>query len=280
MGDTALSFTIKRKVAVGVTALAAAAFAGGAYAATQQSPSHSRQAFLNDVAKRLHVSPQQLTSAIKGAAIDQVNAAVAAGKLTQAQANAIKQRIQQQAGAPLGPLFFAVPGAGAAGVPGLHGWGHLYGQRGGGSTAPKLPAPRLLGHPGRGPLAAAASYLGLTAQQLVKELGGGKSLAQIATQRGKTTAGLKQAMIAGIKARLDQAVAAKMLTSAQEQKLLSRLSTRVDSLINRAGLRPFAAPRAFRPGIRPAQPRLFPSYGGGSVAPAAPLAQPPAGPSA
>ena len=56
---------LKRRLVIGATTLAAAAFAGGAYAASQDSATNTRQAFLNDVASRLHVSPQQLTSALK-----------------------------------------------------------------------------------------------------------------------------------------------------------------------------------------------------------------------
>ena len=52
------------------------AAAGGAYAATQTSGQNTRQAFLNDVAKRLHVTPQQLTAALNGASIDQLQAEV------------------------------------------------------------------------------------------------------------------------------------------------------------------------------------------------------------
>jgi hypothetical protein len=84
-----MRFTTKRKLAIAATAAAAAAFAGGAYAATQTSGT-SRQAFLNDVAKRLNVSPTQLQSALQGAFDDQLQAAVTAGKLTQAQADTIK----------------------------------------------------------------------------------------------------------------------------------------------------------------------------------------------
>jgi len=92
---------------VGTTALAAAAFAGGAYAASQEPSMSGRQAFLNDVAKRLKVTPAQLSSALNGAFKDQLDAAVKAGKLTQAQANAIEQSAQR-AGAP--PAFGLLPG--------------------------------------------------------------------------------------------------------------------------------------------------------------------------
>ncbi|HEY2769977.1 MAG TPA: hypothetical protein VGI87_05395 [Solirubrobacteraceae bacterium] len=71
-----------------------AAFAGGAYAASREPDGGGRQAFLNDAAKRLHVTPAELSSALRDAAIDQVDASVAAGRLTQAQGARLKQEIQ------------------------------------------------------------------------------------------------------------------------------------------------------------------------------------------
>ena len=103
---------IKRKLAVVAALLAAVAFAGGAYAATQTSPISVRQAFLNDVAKRLNVTPQQLTSAFRGAFDDELANAVAAHRLTQAQANALKRDVGQSGSLPLGGLVarrFAAP---------------------------------------------------------------------------------------------------------------------------------------------------------------------------
>jgi hypothetical protein len=82
----------KKLVAVvaGVVLLSGGA---GAFAATQLS-SNPRQAYLNDVARRLHVTPAALTSAMKQAMIDQINAAQKAGKLTAAQASAAESRIK------------------------------------------------------------------------------------------------------------------------------------------------------------------------------------------
>ena len=71
--------SLRGKLVIGLAALAVAAFAGGAYAATQTSGPNTREAFLNDVAKRLHVTPQQLTAALNGASIDQLQAEVKAG---------------------------------------------------------------------------------------------------------------------------------------------------------------------------------------------------------
>lgn len=81
--------------------------------------------------------------------------------------------------------------------------------------------------------AAVAAYLGLTPAQLRSELRAGKSLAQIATEHGKTVAGLKSAILDAVKARLDKAVASGRLTAAQEKTILDRLSAHLDELVNR-----------------------------------------------
>jgi hypothetical protein len=88
----------------------------------------------------------------------------------------------------------------------------------------------------RGPRlgAAVTAYLGITPAQLRIELRAGKSLAQIAVAHGKTAAGLKAAILAKVKARLDQAVSSKRLTAAQEQMVLDRLSAHLDQLLDRA----------------------------------------------
>jgi AraC-like DNA-binding protein len=203
--------TGKRRLFIVGAVLAACAFAGGAYAAT--SDTSPRQAFLNDIAKRLNVSPQQLKSAIEGALQDQLNAAVKAGKLTQAQANAIEKRARKG----LSPLPFL--------------------------------RPRLMRSFGRGPLMAAARYIGLRPAQLFEQLASGKSLAQIASAHGKTAAGLESAIVAAQRSRLDRARQRGWITSAQEQRLLSRLQAKIDELVNRAGiaprLGPLMAPRPF-----------------------------------
>jgi hypothetical protein len=218
---------LKRNLVIGLAALGVAAFAGGAYAATQNSGPSTRQAFLNDVAKRLHVTPQQLNSALNGAALDQLQAAVTAGQITQAQANELEQRLKNSGTAPLLPL---APGLG--------------GQRG--FAVPRVPFGAGPG-PGPGPLGgfggaslglgAAASYLGLTNAQLFQQLQSGKSLAQIATAKGKTVAGLEAAMTAPIKKALDAAVARKAITAARENQILSRYASSLSARINQKGIR-------------------------------------------
>ncbi len=244
--------SLKRNLVIGLAALAVAAFAGGAYAATQNSGPTTRQAFLNDVAKRLHVTPQQLSAALSGATTDQLQAAVKAGELTQAQANALAQRLKNGAPVPgfplgpLGPLGRAAPypvapyGPGRLGVPpGLKPFA--------------VPAPGLGFGRALGALPAAASYLGLTDAQLFGQLSSGKSLAQIATAKGKSVSGLEQAMTTAEKKNLDRLVTDKVITQAQENNILKRWSANLSQRVNSKGLGGPVSPfRLFK--MRPARP--------------------------
>jgi transposase-like protein len=141
------------------------------------------------------------------------------GRLTQAQADRLKQRIQK-AGAPA-PVPFGAPGAPRVGGPGPLPLGPGFGH-------PHFGGHRIL----RAGIAAAAKYLGLTHAQLRKQLESGKSLADIAKAQNKTTSGLEQALTAAVKTRLDKAVANKRITSAQEQQILSRASAEIKDLIS------------------------------------------------
>src|SRR5213080_3201005 len=148
-----MSSRLKPKVIAGAVAGLAVAGAGGAYAATQLgSPRQDNQAVLNDAAKQLGVEPSALTAALKKALENRVDAAVAAGRLTKEQGDALKSRIE------------------AGGLPFLGGG---FGHRGG------------LGLKHVGALAAAATYLGLTDPELRAQLDAGKTLAQIATDKSK-----------------------------------------------------------------------------------------------
>ena len=188
-----------------VAALAGGGATAGALAASGAfDPGAQRQAFLNDAAGRLGVSSQQLADALKQAALDRVDAALAAGTITQAQADRLKAAIEA------GRVPFGVLGFGFR-----HGFGLGLRVRAQG-------------------LAAAATYLGLSPDELRTRLRSGQSLAQIAQAQGKTVDGLEQALLATAKDRLDQAVADGKLTGAERDAILSRLGTRIDRLVNRS----------------------------------------------
>src|SRR5437660_465108 len=162
-----------RKVILGVAAVLAAAGGGAAIAATGSgSPAEESQAVVDDAAKQLGISPSKLSGALKKALGDRVDAAVAAGRLTKADGDALKQRINSDDF----PLF--------------DGFHRGFGQFGFFGT-----------------ISAAADYLGLTEAQLRSQLESGKSLGQVATAQGKTVAGLIDALVRAAKQRADSAVA-------------------------------------------------------------------------
>jgi hypothetical protein len=85
-----------------------------------------------------------------------------------------------------------------------------------------------------GLLEAAANYIGIERRVLVGELRAGRSLAQSAAAHGKTRAGLKDALLDVIAARVN---ARTDLTAERKAQILTRASERVDRLIDRTGLR-------------------------------------------
>jgi hypothetical protein len=81
-------------------------------------------------------------------------------------------------------------------------------------------------------LGTAATYLGSTVSELRTSLSGGKSLATVATDKGKTAAGLISALTTAAKAKLDAAVTAGTLTQSQEDSITANLSDRITAFVN------------------------------------------------
>ena len=190
----------KHKVVAVVAALVVVVGAGAAVGATGAlSPKQESEAVVNDAAEELGVEPSELTAALKKALKNRVDAAVAAGRLSEAQGQAMKERID----AGEVPLVGFGPGPG-------HGH-HHHGLFGG--------------------LDAAADYLGMTEAQLRTALDGGKTLAQVAKSKGKSVDGLVKALVADAKARLAEAVKDGRLTQAQSKAMQSGLEARIAELV-------------------------------------------------
>src|SRR5215218_2428024 len=192
----------KRKVVIGVAAGLLLVGAGGAFAADKlTSPKEERQAVINDAAKRLGIEPAKLRDALTKALQHRVDAAVADGRITKAEGDALKARIE----AGDAPLFFGR---------GTHHRGPGFGH-----------------HPGPG-LATAANYLGITEAQLRAELQNGKTLADVAKAHGKTVDGVVNALVDEAKTKLDAAVKAGKLTQVQANEMLSDLKDRITDFVN------------------------------------------------
>lgn len=210
----------KRSIAVVAAGLLALAGAGGTYAATKSSGDTERKAFLDDVAKRLKVDPKDLTTALREAYFARLDAAVKAGKLSKEEADAIKKRIGSSGDVPFGPFGGPGPGGGPPGG-GPPGFFHRGGPHGPGGGGPLF-----------GGIDAAAKFLGLTRAELGEQLRSGKSLADVAKDKGKSVDDLKSAIKAEVKSKLDDAVDKKRLTQDQADAILKDVDAHLDDFVN------------------------------------------------
>jgi hypothetical protein len=234
---------LNRKLVLGTVAGLAVAGAGGAVAATQlgSSPKEESQAIINDAASRLGIQPSKLSDALKKAFENRIDAAVQAGRLTKAEGDALKQRIES---GDL-PLFLGGP-------PMRHVEFGPFGHK----------------------LDAAASYLGLTEAQLRTKLESGKTLAQIAKDQGKSVDGLVQALVNAAKTHLDADVKAGRLTQAQADSILKDLKQHITDFVNGnfpgPGRFEFHGPPGGFRGPMGGPPQGFRSFGPGASIPSSP----------
>ena len=182
-----------------VAALAVAVGAGGAIAATQLTPEQRSDAIVADAAEQLGVEASELDAALTKALQNQVDAAVADGRLTEEQGEELKERIA----AGDVPLVGLGPGG-----PGGHGHHHVF------------------------DLSAAADYLGVTESELRTALHeDGQTLAEVAEAEGKSVDGLVTALVTAAREQLDQAVEDGRLTEAQRTEMLADVEERVRDVV-------------------------------------------------
>jgi lambda repressor-like predicted transcriptional regulator len=92
--------------------------------------------------------------------------------------------------------------------------------------------PRAAKAAGSGLLKVAAEYVGLAPKALRAELRQGRSLAQVATARGKSVDGLEQALLAAYRAKVQAAQSAGRIDATRAQQLLERAPARIEKLVN------------------------------------------------
>ena len=177
----------RTKLAAGAGAALAVVGAGGAVAATKLSPAEENKAVVEDAARQLGVDPAKLNDALKQALENRIDEAVKAGRLTEEQAQAMKQRLE----ADDFPLF----------------GGPAFGHRGFG------------GHHGFRDLDAAATYLGVDEDALRERLREGETLAEVA--KAEVGRRARDGNRRGDDKRLDEAVAAGRITKAQRDEIVS-----------------------------------------------------------
>jgi uncharacterized protein YidB (DUF937 family) len=226
--------------AAGLTLLVAGLGAAGAVGASRiLSPGEESKAVIDDAAARLGVTPSELSDALKEALENRIDDAVDEGRLTEEQANELSERID------------------ASEYPFLGGpWRHGFGLRGQWHDG--------FAHRGFALLQAAASYLGMSEEELREELRD-KTLAEIAREQGKAAADLVQQLVAVQPKRVDEAAADGRITEEQATELKEGLDDRMQALVEGELRRRSDGPRhRFWPGS--GSPRAPPPLHGGPSA--------------
>jgi hypothetical protein len=189
-------------VIIGVAAVEAAP----SPSASPNASKNYAQVFVDKLAGILHLTPAQTQDALKQAQLQTVDQMLADGKITKAQADAMKARIN--AGQGLGPLGG-------------------FGRHGEGFKADRT----LMKDLTTAELNAAASALHMSTADFQSALRSGKSLSDLETQQNVSDSAVKAAMKSAAKGVLDKAVKAGTITQAQADSILSK----VGSGLNRFG---------------------------------------------
>lgn len=132
----------------------------------------------------------------------------------------------------------------------------------GGAAFASAGVANLVGHGigGKGDLiAAAATYIGVSADELRQELQAGKTLAQVATEHGKTRDGLVAALTDAANAAIDQAVTDGRITAERAAELKQRVPERVEQMVD--STRPLRAGGGCRNGDGNGSSRFAPGRG-------------------
>ena len=218
--------------AAGIALLVAGLGAAGAVAASWVlEPGQESKAIIDDAAEQLGVEPSELSDALKHALENHIDGAVEQGRLTDEQADELKERIEANDYPMLGRL--GLFGRGPHGGPGF---GHF-----------EL-------------LETAASYLGMTEAELREALES-QTLAEIAREQGKTAEGLAHQLVATQTKRIEDAVDAGRLTDEQATELKEGLNERMQRVVD-GELRGRADSERHRFWPGSGSPRAPPFFGG------------------
>ena len=179
-----------------ITAAALGLAVVGVGAGLAQQGNGSASTFLAKVAAKLGIGEDKLTTAVDEAYDETLDEAVAAGRLTQAQADTLKER-----GFDFAPRF---------------------GPRFGGRMQPG----------GVRVMDAAATVLGMTVDDLRTELKDGKSLADVAEAKGINVDELTADLLAQVKTQLDGLVGEGKLTQEQADSIYAQTESNIDQIVS------------------------------------------------
>jgi len=169
-------------------------------ASTQTKRQQAVDAFIDKVAANLNVSPDQLKTAVKNAAVQTVDEQVAAGKLTQEQGDKIKAAIDSGKYPQLRRLFEA----------------HQ----------------TIVRRVERGLVESSAKAIGITPKDLASELKAGKSIADVAAEHNVPLDTVKSQVTSAAQTKLDQLVKDGKISQTQADTAMQKLQSNLDKILN------------------------------------------------
>ncbi len=170
---------------------------------SQKTPSQYCQTYLNTLEKDLNVTQQQLQTANADALKAALQQAVANGKMTQAKATDIENKIAAAETNSAGFCHLGMFG-------GKHGMGFMHGQ---GQFATVISSIQ----------SAVAQKLGIPVATLQSDLHSGSSIVTLASQHSVSQTELNQVITAEAQTQLNTLVSSGVLTSSQESHFLTML---------------------------------------------------------
>ncbi len=193
---------VRRWIAGGMLGLALGAvlLGGTALAQSDTEGTDLGESFIDRLAEKLGMTSDELETAIKETEEDVIDDAVANGRLTEEQGEALKERVESGPG-----LFRMMP-------------------------APSGMGRHVLGNLDIG-LSTIASELGMTTDELREELATGATLSDIITDHGSTVEEVVTALVAEAETQMDEAVANGSLTQEQADRMLSNMPERLTQMI-------------------------------------------------
>jgi polyhydroxyalkanoate synthesis regulator phasin len=168
----------------------------GVGAGLAQQGNGTATTFLAKVAAKLGIGEDKLTTAVDEAYNETLDEAVTAGRLTQEQADTLKER-----GFDFAPQF-----------------GPGFGERG--------------PHGGVQVMDAAATVLGMSVDDLMTELKDGKSLVDVAAAKGISQEKLTADLLAQVKTQLDSLVSEGKLTQEQADNSYAQTESNIDQIVS------------------------------------------------
>ena len=188
--------------AAAVAVLALGALAIGGAATSAQEGDGPIGTFLGKVADKLGVGEDQLKDAVKDAQLEMIDEAVVDGRLTEEQAERLRERAEE------GGLMFPPPDGRHKPRPGVCQRAVLFVQE------------------------AAAEVLEVPVGQVEEELKQGKSLAEIAEDQEMGVEEFTEAMLAQVQVQLDELVSDGKLTEEQAERIFQKTEEHIDRIVN------------------------------------------------